>query len=171
MEQSIRLRLVFGSAAASISWAALAASPAYAAPVPPPSAAIDQYVEQIPTARGAKAIGAGGESPRPLPPQQRVAIDRVGGADAPLLKAVATSPAYGAPSQRKRPIRREDPRIVNPAAPGKNITSAPQGHRSASSSNATATTLGLDRRDLLTFIAVLAVAALGIASRVKRKRG
>lgn len=58
--------------------------------------AADQSRETIPTSGGRVATGAPAPA-RPLPAPQRRQIDLEGGSDAPILKQVVSSPAYGAP--------------------------------------------------------------------------
>jgi hypothetical protein len=68
---------------------------------PPPhpggSAAVAQYVEQIPTSSGSQATGVGKVKTKPLAPAIRHRLTKEAGADAPLLQQVATSSTYGAP--------------------------------------------------------------------------
>lgn len=64
--------------------------------------AVDQYVECIPTGDGRNSSGAnqGSQPPSaPLPPSVAAQIESTGGDDAELLRQVATSPRYGAPSK------------------------------------------------------------------------
>jgi hypothetical protein len=60
---------------------------------------VDEYTEQVPTASGPKNTGHGGGSGgATLPASVQTQITQGGGKDAKLLKAVATSPRYGAPN-------------------------------------------------------------------------
>jgi hypothetical protein len=90
----------------SIVAALVAVDPAAAADPPPdPSdSALAQYVEQIPTSSGPKAVSqadsqaAGG----PLPAAAESELRAEGGDDAQLLEEVATSPSLGAPAHEPR---------------------------------------------------------------------
>jgi len=69
--------------------------------------AICQYVEDIPTSAGSHASGAGGPTSggggptsSTLSPSVTADVKSKGGKDADRLKAIATSPAYGAPIKR-----------------------------------------------------------------------
>jgi hypothetical protein len=69
---------------------------------PPPGnyAAVSVYIEMVPTATGSKPTGGTTRKPRAhLPARVQRRINREGGADAPVLKQLATSPGYGAPQQ------------------------------------------------------------------------
>jgi hypothetical protein len=61
------------------------------------SAAVAQYVEQIPTSTGSKATGFGHTKVKPLAPAVKRKVTKQAGKDAPLLEQVATSSDYGAP--------------------------------------------------------------------------
>ena len=84
------------------------------------SAAVAQYVEQIPTSCGSKATGSGGRRVAPLAAVIERQLKREGGRDAALLKEVATNSAYGAPLRRLKSKKgreqleraaREDPTV------------------------------------------------------------
>jgi hypothetical protein len=79
-----------------------------AATPPPPEdvPAVSAYVELVPTSRGRRSPGVGSTERGTLPRAIESQLARAGGNDAPLLKEVATSPAYGAPRVRK-PVPRE----------------------------------------------------------------
>jgi hypothetical protein len=69
--------------------------------------AICQYVEDIPTSQGSHASGAGGTpsggsgaTSSGLSPSVTADVEAKGGKDTKRLKAIATSPAYGAPINR-----------------------------------------------------------------------
>jgi hypothetical protein len=69
--------------------------------------AVDQYVECIPTGDGRNSSGANqsGQAPSgPLSPSVDAELQSTGGDDAEVLRQVATSPRYGAPS---KPASRE----------------------------------------------------------------
>jgi hypothetical protein len=64
--------------------------------------AVDQYVECIPTGDGRNSSGANqsGQGPSgPLSPSVAAELESTGGDDAEVLRQVATSPRYGAPSK------------------------------------------------------------------------
>ncbi len=65
--------------------------------VPGSQSAGDQYVETLPTTRGPRAPGKGKHS-RKLPHGVAKKLQKLGGSDAATLKALATSPALGAPA-------------------------------------------------------------------------
>jgi hypothetical protein len=72
--------------------------------------AVCQYVEDIPTSKGSQASGAGGApsggsgpTSAGLSPSAAADVESKGGKDAKRLKAVAVSPAYGAPTHAPDP--------------------------------------------------------------------
>jgi hypothetical protein len=65
--------------------------------VPGDQSAGDQYVETLPTARGPRAPGRDKHAKR-LSRGVAGKLERLGGSDAATLKALATSPALGAPA-------------------------------------------------------------------------
>jgi hypothetical protein len=75
-----------------------------ASPPPPPEdvPAVSAYVELVPTSRGSRSPNAPAAKRGKLPREVEARLARQGGRDAPLLKEVATSPAYGAPPRRVR---------------------------------------------------------------------
>jgi hypothetical protein len=90
---------------------------------PGSSAAVQQYVEQIPTSTGLLFTVFGKPHTKPLPAPIQKKLTQQGGQDAPLLQQVATSSAYGAPQQtlpvNATPARKPEarPRRVTPARP------------------------------------------------------
>jgi hypothetical protein len=122
------LAVVLVALAGAIEPAASLAAPA------PPVPAIDQYIEQIPTAEGPIAPTAQ-ESSRPLPADVGREVEEQGGADAGPLTAIATSSRYGAPQRRPAPApdpeeatapTREEPAPAEqPAAEAIEATDAP----------------------------------------------
>jgi hypothetical protein len=68
--------------------------------VPGNQSAGDQYVETLPTTKGPRAPGRKGEG-RKLSNEAAGKLQRLGGKDAATLKALATSPALGAPTDRR----------------------------------------------------------------------
>lgn len=73
---------------------------------PPESSAVEQYRESVPTSGGARLVGAASERATPLPPTLAERVEQQAGKDAPLLKRVATSSAFGAPRSSDRPDER-----------------------------------------------------------------
>ena len=67
--------------------------------VPGNQSAGDQYVETLPTTKGPRAPGRKGHA-RKLSREAAAKLQRQGGSDAATLKALATSPALGAPTAR-----------------------------------------------------------------------
>jgi hypothetical protein len=65
--------------------------------VPGDQSAGDQYVETLPTTRGPRAPGRN-KHPKRLSRGVAGKLERLGGSDAATLKALATSPALGAPA-------------------------------------------------------------------------
>ncbi len=64
-----------------------------------PSPSVEQYVERVPTAEGAKPSGNGTYKPgRPLPEKVRKRLREEAGADAQALEDVATAEGLGAPA-------------------------------------------------------------------------
>jgi hypothetical protein len=90
-----------GALAGVLLWTATAGA---ASPPPPPEdvPAVSAYVELVPTSRGSRRPSAGATKRGTLPREVEELLARQGGRDAPLLKEVATSPAYGAPTDRVR---------------------------------------------------------------------
>jgi hypothetical protein len=77
---------------------ALAAGPP---PKPKELSAISQYRESIPTPTGPTYLGSGiNERVAPLPAKVEQGVTAQGGNDAPVLKAISTKSAYGAPQKR-----------------------------------------------------------------------
>jgi hypothetical protein len=69
-------------------------------PVPEPGAsAVQQYVEDVPTARGQSTPGRAQPSGQALTPAAERALRRASPTIAAALVTIATSPAYGAPTQ------------------------------------------------------------------------
>jgi hypothetical protein len=94
--------------------AAVAASLGTTPPPPVPPAgvpSIDQYIETIPTAGGATAVGLGAPRTRKLPQVAARLRDASDGVSQ-TLKAAAVSSLYGAPQQPPdaRPLRSAEPR-------------------------------------------------------------
>jgi hypothetical protein len=106
--------------AAGLSWTggAVAATP----PPPEDVPAVSAYVELVPTSRGQRSPGVGPTERSTLPRTIEAQLAREGGSDAPLLKEIATSPAYGAPRVSK-PLRREpEPEPTRESTVGAGVT-------------------------------------------------
>ena len=130
-----------------------AVGPAAAADPPPdPSdSALAQYVEQLPTSSGPKAVSlTGGQAAgQPLPAPVESALRTEGGDDASLLEKVATSQALGAPAR--------EPRDRASSAP----PSAPSGSEAVGPSDTTASELVSGR--VIGLLAVLGGITLAVA--------
>lgn len=142
----------------------LSAGPA-SAQRPDDSAAVDQYVEDVPTSGGSEISGGGSSEPEstPLPPDAASALQAEGGEDAGVLERIATSSAYGAPKAKLealgseasgRPLRPED----EPSAGGglSAAVSAVQG--------------GEAGRLVGVLVALLVITALAVAGAALRQR-
>jgi hypothetical protein len=153
---------------------------------PGSSAAVQQYVEQIPTSTGSHATGFGKTKTKPLAPAVQHRLTSEGGRDAPLLQQVATSSAYGAPQETLRtsvPVRQhERPKVVHRGGRAKRAPSAPRSHvrlpdtrtkptpSRALSAVGSVVTDGSDGRliALAIFLAVITATALGAAAYRQR---
>jgi hypothetical protein len=160
---------VVRTAAVLVALAGAAAPGALAAGSPPlpPHSGVEQYVEQLPSATGATALGRGGGKASKLAPAAARAVAKQGGSDAQVLQQLATSPRYGAPpAAKQRPAAQTTSPAVT-TAPAPEATAAPPQAPGAVS--AAATTLGL--RSLWPLaLALLAVtgAAVLLARRGRR---
>jgi len=107
--------ILFAAAFLAASGQALAEDP----PSPlPPTSAIDQYVESVPTAGGGVANGFGKTRSKALPRRVGALIARDGGADAETLGEIASSSTYGAPQKRLAPKRVVQPPRQAPDSSG-----------------------------------------------------
>jgi hypothetical protein len=88
-----------------------AADAVAADPPPPPEdlPAVSAYVELVPSSTGSRAPKREKPSTRPLRPSFEAAIRREGGKDAPALKEITSSPAYGVPPRRPLGRNRQSP--------------------------------------------------------------
>jgi len=143
---------------------------------PGTSAAVSQYVEQIPTSSGPQATGIGKETFKPLPRRAKAKLVRQGGEDAPLLEKIATSSAYGAPQATKKKGGKggkdDDP---GAGAPAVVIRDDPRDLGDASTSEAlsaavSVVTDGSDKRLLGLLIVMLLITATALASAGYRQR-
>jgi len=71
----------------------------------PPSAGISQYVEDVPSAAGPRAAGAGTSSGASLSSSAREQLSKLDRSTAQTLARIATSSAYGAPDAKARRTR------------------------------------------------------------------
>jgi len=136
---------------------AIAQSAGAAEPPPDPSdSALAQYVEQIPTSQGPKAVGrGGGEAPAsPLDASAQAELTAKGGADADLLEAIATSPALGAPERKTK--RKE---VSSPATKRERSPTDSEAAGKATGNESTASQLISAR--VVALLAVLGAIALG----------
>jgi hypothetical protein len=107
---------------------ALAGSAHAAGPAQAPSSAIAEYVEMVPTATGAQAVGARTTRIAKLPSRIAKQIQAQAGSAAPTLEKVATSSAYGAPPIPARPATTKantSPPAGKPPAAGTHRAAAP----------------------------------------------
>ena len=159
---------------------------------PGTSAAVAQYVEQIPTSSGSRATGVGKVHTKPLAPKVKTKLQAEAGKDAPLLEQVATSSAYGAPQQTveppppppapattttTKPAQGARPRPhQRPAVPAARrlpkVTPNPTPTRALSAA-ANVVTEGSNGRliGLAGFLVIITAAALGAAAYRQRSRG
>ena len=140
---------------------------------PGTSAAVSQYVEQIPTSSGPQATGVGKETFKPLPKRAKAKLVRQGGEDAALLEKIATSSAYGAPQATKKKGGKDD----DPGAGGAAVVirDDPRDLGDASTSEAlsaavSVVTDGSDKRLLGLLIVMLLITATALASAGYRQR-
>lgn len=84
---------------AAVAASAVAAAPSAVAGGPGGAPAISQYVETVPTGAGGRAPGTGANAIRSLPSGLTAKLGGAG-TDAPLLRALVTNSALGAPARR-----------------------------------------------------------------------
>jgi hypothetical protein len=140
------------------------ASGASAAPRPPVIPAVAQYIEVLPTS-GGNAVPTGKGRTR-LP--EKVARKLGSSTQDKLLRAVATSAAYGAP---QHPARVKKHVAVKPrrVAPKSKSTSTVTVSRSAFGASVDA--VGTDRSVVVWLaVALLAIAAVGVGASITRAR-
>jgi hypothetical protein len=132
--------------------------------------AVCQYVEEIPTSEGSQASGGGGSSSggggptaSTLSPSVTANVESKGGKDTDRLKAIATSPAYGAPTHE--PDRNG---VTGSERPTLDSGSALSAAASAVGSGE-GTLLGLITVLVLISFATLALAARRAAPRWRRR--
>ncbi len=154
MRRVSRLLLLVAVAVLAAPAAALAQAPASA----PPSltddfSAADQYVEAVPTAGGPKAPGVGDkkkankrkgseDAPPPLSKSVESSLQRQPEETAAELERIATSPDYGAPTEKLKPRAKASPRIPT----------------------ATVSAVGEGEQDTLTWLLLALLAITGLAA-------
>lgn len=146
-------------------WSAAAAADSDPVPVPADISAIAVYVETIPAAGGAQAVGNPGTGQAELPPSVERQVREEGGEDAQALELVATSEAYGAPQTAapEPPAPAQDEPLVVP-------TRKPPARESLGRSIAFAVeTLG-GAETVARAGALLAAATLGVVLLARRRR-
>ena len=136
-----------------------------AEPPDPSDSALAQYVEQIPTSRGPKAVGQGGgkAAGRPIDASAETQLRAQGGADAELLEEIATSPALGAPEQRTN-RKQAGPEVTEPGSSPTESEAAGE----AAGNESTASELISGR--VVALLAVLGAVALGAGLRGTSRR-
>ena len=122
------------------------------------SSAVDQYVEQVPTSSGSQVSGLGGGKKRQLPKTVEKQLADEGGADAGVLKDVATSSDYGAPQEQLK-LDKADKARLREAATDLRGDDSKVDVESAVSAPVGVLADGSDRR-LLGLVIVMALIAL-----------
>ena len=133
--------------AAALSVASLAGGQA---PPEPGASAVQQYVEDVPTANGQSTPGATKPAAQPLSPAARSALRRVTPATAGALRTIATSPAYGAPR-------------IGASNGGATDPSSSQGGSLGSTADAIGTASDAPLVGLLVVLIATSIGALGLA--------
>jgi hypothetical protein len=128
------------------------------------SSAVQQYVEQLPTACGNQATGTGsGETKLPKSIERK--IDSQAGSQAPILKKLATSKAYGAPqraikSKQSTKKTKHYRRILGDAKKQSNALSASIG----------VVADGSDARLLTLLLVMIVTAVVVLGAAIRRRR-
>jgi hypothetical protein len=127
----------------------------------PPPAAIEQYIEQVPTSQGSQPAGVGKARKRSLPAPVRKRLQQLAGTDAPTLERIATDPTLGAPARKlKRPKRYEQD----------GATTDDSGASRALSAAVEAAGSGSDARIIGLLVALVAITAFLAALAVRQRR-
>ena len=143
--------IVFAAAFLAASGQALAGDP----PSPlPPTSAIDQYIESVPTAGGGVTNGVGKKRAKALPRRVGALIARDGGADAETLGEIASSSTYGAPQK--------------PLAPKRVAPSSPSALSAAATATGSSGSYALWLLGILALTTVGAFVAAGLRQRARR---
>jgi hypothetical protein len=140
----------------------LASATGASAQDPSGDSAVDQYSEQVPTGSGGKSPTAEQETVKSLPTPVTEAIEEQGGSAAPVLKRVATSSKYGAPS------RELTDREAAGLLPDSNLPEPPPESTLA----AAASTLSEGSTGRLggLFLALLLIATIAVVASVQRQK-
>ena len=159
-----RHSLTFGIVVGMAALAVAPSAPAKGKPKPPGSgaAAVSQYVEQIPTSSGPRATGFGKREVKPLPRTIERKLVRQGGRDAPLLKEIATSSTYGAPTRKlktSKKVKLPTPKEIQRTSPTKTL-----------SAGVSVVTDGSDGRLIALAIVLVLISVLSIVSAAVRQR-
>jgi hypothetical protein len=138
---------------------AVASGAAYAAPEQedPGASGISQYVEMVPGAAGPKDPGITKETNSPLPRRATKALESAPAATAELLKKVATSSSYGAPTRQAKPSKRS-------------VEQTPETTLAVGTTvEAIATTSDARLLGLLTVVLAIAASAIALAAMKARR--
>lgn len=120
-------------------------------PAQPGASAVQQYIEDMPTANGQSAPGAT-KPAQPLSPAARSALRRLAPATAGALRTIATSPAYGAPK-------------IGVSNTGATHPSASLGESLGSTADAIGTARDAPLVGLLVVLIATSIGAVGLAVR------
>jgi hypothetical protein len=128
------------------------------------NAATQQYVEQLPTACGNQASGTGsGQTKLPKAIEQK--IDSQAGSQAPLLKQIATSQAYGAPQRQIKP--KQTKKAVKHY---RKILGDAEKKPNAFAAGFSTVTDGSDARLLVLLIVMIGTAVVVLGTAIRRRR-
>ena len=128
------------------------------------SSAVQQYVEQLPTACGNQASKTGTHETK-LPKSIEQKIDSQAGSQAPILKKIATSEAYGAPQRTIKAQRTKTTKHYQ------KILGDAEKHSNAVSASFGVVTDGSDARLLTLLIVMIGTAVAVVGTAVRRRRG
>jgi len=141
-----------------------------------PPSSVSQYVEQVPGACGSKAVNQGSQT-RKVPKVIEKKIDQQGGDDASLLKEIVSSEKYGAPTQTKIKVKKVTVHKAKAKAktnrgPKKSL---PDSKTKPGDANPLAASVGVitdgsDGRLIALIVLMVAVAAIVVASALRRRR-
>ena len=125
-------------------------------PAQPGASAVQQYIEDMPTANGQSAPGAT-KPAQPLSPAARRALRRLPPATAGALRTIATSPAYGVPT-------------IGASSAGATHPSSSLGGSLGGTADAIGTASDAPLLGLLVVLFATSVCAAGLAARRGRAR-
>jgi hypothetical protein len=143
------------------------------AQVPDDVAAVDQYRETIPTGAGKAGVGTktkrGG---KPLSTAARKSLQSEAADVAPVLEQVATSPAFGAPTEslRKSGPRGQPDRLSGPRVKPDDSGTAGSAEPSAASAAVSAVTGDAAPRVVGLLVVLFAISALAVGGAALRQR-